>query len=161
MEEKFFELSQFVSGLKSRYLDSHINPKEQSPELDGDLDVRAFCLFTHAAIEQYFEEVAEYAVTSLMEQWNSGLPLSRPAVISLMSILVSDGAPKISIEDNESKPQEKPLHSIGKMLRERAKTYSQKVEGNHGASLKYLRSLFVPLGISIDPGPSADSGLRS
>ena len=159
MEDKFSELSEFIEGLKIRYLSVHLDPRKRHRKLNYDLDVRAFCLFSHAAIEQYFEELAEHTLDVLMRQWNSGYPMSKTAVISLMSLLMSESLPKIAIEDDESKPQVKPLHMVSQILRERVKAFPKKISDNHGASLKYLRAMFAPLGIDIDPGPSADSAL--
>jgi len=167
MKKNLHEVVEFVGELGVKYLAKHLaehenhgadEVKEVDPET-YDLDVRAYCVFVHAAIEQYFEELADFVLASLLKQWDSGLPMSRSSVVSLISIIISDGVPKLKIEDDESLEQPKPLHHVRELLENSRKTLTKKFRDNHGASLKYLRGLFAPLGMAIDPSPNAESAL--
>lgn len=100
-----------------------------------------------------------HALESILNQWTSGLPMSRASVVSLISIISHDGIAKLPIEDDEKSSQIKPLHYISDLIATSKAKLKRKVQDNHGASLKYLRALFSPLGISIDPDPSAESAL--
>jgi hypothetical protein len=167
MQENLRELAKYFDELRSKYLDHHIKAQEtadsgagQAPSAESyDLDVRAYCVFVHAAIEQFFEELADYVLASILVQWRSGLPMSRASIVSLISLIAHDGISKLPIEDDEKLNQVKPLHYISDLIINAESKLKRKFQDNHGASLKYLRALFSPLGMSIDPNPNAESGL--
>ncbi|WP_143450347.1 HEPN domain-containing protein [Janthinobacterium sp. BJB446] len=159
------ELVSFVAALREKYLSHHLAIANDFEKIDGnssssyDLDVRAYCVFVHAAIEQYFEELADFSLNCVLEQWRSGLPMSRESVVSIISIISFDGMAKLKIEDNEKNVQKKPLHYVSEVLNDSKKKLTTRFKDNHGASLKYLRALFTPLGMVVDPTANAESAL--
>lgn len=158
MNENLNHLKGFLDDLKGRYLSGHLASTDVDPSI-WDFDVRAYCVFAHAAFEQFFEELAAYAVTRIMEQWTSGLLISKVTATSLIAIALYAGERKIKVITDEKDPQDSPLAQISDLLRNNAKELVTRLADNHGASLKYLRTLFIPLGIPVEPGPNASSGL--
>jgi hypothetical protein len=160
MQKQIDELSSFLEELKDRYLAEHLASTDELSIDSYDLDVRAYCVFAHAGIEQFFEELAEHALEDLISQWERGAPMSRKTVVSLISIATSQGVTRMHIEDDENVDQMRPLHYASNLLRANKKTLLQNIHKNHGASLKYLRNLFAPLGIDVNPDANADSALK-
>lgn len=159
MDKNLQELSDFLKKLEENFLSKHI-ANQVAVEDEYDLDVRAYCVLAHAAFEQFFEELSQYAAENIMAQWDSGLPMSKSTTLSLISLAVHSGGTNFSIVNDEKSPQEAPLHQISKILRSNKDSVINKLKDNHGASLKYLRALFLPLGIAVDLGPFAESGLN-
>jgi len=105
--------------------------------------------------------LAEYAMKTILNQWldPNAKTFSKMQVLSLLCLIGSTDKWKIDVISDEAKPQHKPLHQVASHLQEQEKKFLLALGDNNGASLKYLRALFTPLGIAIEIDPAESSAL--
>lgn len=109
------------------------------PEL---LYLSAYVVLAHAAFEEYFEELATWALDAAVEDWRHGKVRQAAA-----ALLLHHGKPSPVDEDTS------PAGAYDRVREEleRLKTPFSRfiVKDNHGISLKYLKKLFYPLGVDM------------
>lgn len=60
LNDRFSALENHIAELLIRYIDSHKDPMEHPS--DYSLDVHSFCILSHAAFEEFIEDVTLYSV---------------------------------------------------------------------------------------------------
>lgn len=140
---KFDELEVYTKTLKAKFLSQFIpaNPAHQ-PD-DYKHDVSAFCVLFHAALEGYFEYISEECVKFAVDQW---IKYDRKTDV-LVSLCINC-CKKLSF--NEDGNLKKPLKQmIREQLEATRSNFIKGLEGNHGASKKYLSKMLAQIGIDI------------
>ncbi len=106
------------------------------------LCLSAYVVLSHAAFEEYFEDLAIWALDAAVEDWRHGN--IRQAAVTLVLHL---GKP-FPVDEHSS-----PTGAYDRVREEldRLKPpFSRFItKDNHGMSLKYLKKLFYPLGVDI------------
>lgn len=140
-----WELARKLEALSDRFLEPHLAKADLTT--DEEDDIRAFCVLSHAALEEYIETFASDYRERLLNRWTTGIGLRKLAVVSLISFVVSQGKTfKIENESDEKNSQTAPIHQIRTRLAESQTAHANLVDSNHGASKSYIRGLLVPLG---------------
>lgn len=95
LENKFRALENHVLELLIRYIEPHKDPL-QSPN-DYDLDVHSFCILSHAAFEEFVEDVTLYSVDKIETEFNS---INRKFSYATLCLLHFDEHQKKIAEEN-------------------------------------------------------------
>lgn len=143
------ELTSHVAELTKKFILPYI-PADPSiaPEIYAH-DVKAYCMLSHAAFEEFFEGVALSVTDCAINQWLS----KRKVSDVLITLLCCHGA-KMKIDDDETSLERKPFDYLRPLV-ENAKVYfAKEVHKNHGVSILYLRGLLVPVAIEISQDPN-------
>jgi hypothetical protein len=126
----------YISSLEKSFLDKHLENPLSTPD-DYDYDVKSYCILCHAALEDYMETIALKVLDKAIENYVNHHHLSE-SIVTLMHFK----APSVNnyfekLEDNA------PL-----------------TMQNHGASLKYIRQLLMPVAIDIPNDPQLLNSLQ-
>ena len=140
----YVDLSDHVGQLFQRFL-SVFFPAEpdDGPEKFGDA-VKAYCLLSHAAFEEFAEELSVLVMNRAIENWTARGIMETP----LLTLVGFYGA-KLSIEENEAKEQNQIKDVIRDAVQHARRMHYKAISDNHGFSLKYLRKALTPVGIDI------------
>lgn len=142
IDNRFSETKDYIRTIESKFIDQYI-PVDPSIGPDQyEIDVRSYLILCHAAFEELMENIAIY----LFEE-SYILFLQNKITKPLVTILNLSGE-KLKIPDVGEK-EIKSFDNIRKTLDEAKSNFSSKVFDNHGASLKYMRSLFYPVALDI------------
>lgn len=148
------ELYSEIKSLDERFLESWIPAlPEHSPD-DFQHDVKAYCVLAHAVFEEFAEEVSLVAVKSARAAW-LGKKFS-PATVALLGAYGF----KLEVSDNEEEAQERIFDQVRVALDAHIDRHSKSISSNHGFSLKYLRSMFLPVGIDVPDSVKHMESLR-
>lgn len=119
-------------------VDPNINPDNYR------FQVQAFCVLSHSAFEQFFEEVAK----KVMEIALDDLLNSRKVNEVLLSLIAYSGK-TLDIKNEDEKQKLKNFDYMRELTAEAKKKFSNTVHNNNGASVKHLRKLMIPVSIDI------------
>ena len=134
-----------ITQLENRYIRKYLpaNPELQPSEYE--YDVKAFCLFSHAALENYFETIAEKIMIDSIEQWKLSRKISPPLIT-----LLAYSKPRLTIDMNENNRETIVFDYLRRQLESVQKTISTYIRvENHGIALKHLRQMLIPVSINI------------
>lgn len=147
-------LSESISVYRERFIAPHTPADpEVGPEV-YELDVKAFCLLTHAAFEQYFEELCLHMMKSAVDKWIS----FRGATECLLMLLTRYGM-KYKLPSKDEGPEIRIFDHVRTMAENVKQLYSRDIHENHGVSPKYLRSMLVPVGLDFNPDANTINSL--
>ncbi len=140
--EAFDELIEYINGLEGKFISSYIPVDPEVGPEEYEHSVKAFCLLSHAAIEEFIEEVALKVMKKSIDDWRD----HKRIVNSLLTIISYYG---IRLKIDESEDETKVFDYLRKILEDANGKFSNDVEKNHGISLNNLRNLLIPVGIDI------------
>lgn len=145
-------LQRFVRELESRYLVPHMKPSLVPPSRGEILDVAAFVVLTHGAIENFVEGLTLWMSDKVAKNWTKKRRVTR----STASLLLRT---KCGIEDGSNVAT--PFDVIRAALDEAKSERSSAVHDNNGIELKHVRGLLGPLGVDIPSDPLLVASLDS
>jgi hypothetical protein len=186
----FSHLKNYCYRLYTGFLINHINSTSTAllPTSKEEDDVKAFCVLSHAAFEEFFEKLAIKTVNNSYKKYKSKvfintiptnqteLDIINSNISQLIKTLVLSSAFSIySNTSNTLKTHKSKLELASELqgagstltlqdvieltkktdsytkeiLKETIRFFDSHVEQNHGASLKYLLRLLIPVGIDI------------
>jgi|GEM_PF-2706477 len=185
----FSELKNYCFRLYKGFIKQHVVAKTLLPTQDEEDSVKAFCLLSHAAIEEYFEKMTFKTIESSYKKYKTKkfintLPSNQKEldeindnISQLIKTLVLSSAYTIysksaldPLKEHKSKLElAAKLHKDGnaltneniieltkktdiytnEILKETIGFFRSYIESNHGASLKYLLKLLIPVGLDI------------
>lgn len=134
-------LKRAISEIEQRFLKPHLTsaPTLKPPTRTEQLDVAAYVVLAHGAIENFVEGVALWVLARSVGSWTTRKKVTRATA----SILLAQSPPAVP-----GGPQ-----LVFDMLRtalDDAKTnISRAINDNNGISTRHLRSLFYPLGVDV------------
>lgn len=141
------DLKAEVAALEQKFLRRHLRAKSFTRPATYKLDVKAYAVLSHAALEQAFEDLCEVVADSAIRQYREYRRFSAP----LLSIVSFVGNP-LSVKTEEKQlalhPYQDHLESLGassKMFKEST------IQRNQGISCTYLARLLVPIGVQSQP----------
>lgn len=136
----------YILGLKSNLLDKHLANPLASPD-EYDLDVKSYCILSHAAFEDFIESISLKVMEICIENYTVKRKFSE-SIISLLHFKSSAGIKYINKLD-EKTPIVNTFDYVRKELVEIKSSFSQEIVHNHGVSIKYIRQLLMPIAIDI------------
>jgi hypothetical protein len=145
-------LRAFVKEAETRYLRPHLQASSLGvPSRAEELDVAAFVVLVHGAIENFVEGVALWALQSVEHTWLNERRASRSlASLMLHGPMPGDtGLDPFSVFDN-----------LRKSITEAKKVFSRYIAENHGVAMRNLRTMFRPLGIDVPEDPRLSGSLE-
>jgi hypothetical protein len=183
------ELKQYTYRLYLTLLKNHVKSQTILPTSQEEDCVKAFCVLTHAALEEYFEKLTLKTVNNAYRKYKSkkfidNIPTTQVEIDNLNNLiaqliktLVLSSSYSIFSKNNSDALKEhksklervteiyksgnsltlqdvteltKKSESYTKeVLKETIRFFDSYVKDNHGASLKYILKLFIPVGIDI------------
>lgn len=143
MKAQIDQLELYLLELEEKYIAPHLDPL-QSPE-DYQLDVKSFCVLSHAAFEEFLESLTLNVLNEVEKNFTNNLRIS----YSTLCLLHFKGTDK-DVDDDNWKDDDKLYDRLRKQLCEIKSSFSNFImENNHGIKLKYLKRLLVPLGLDL------------
>jgi hypothetical protein len=144
VDADYRELSAYVNELAIKFIDKYI-PADPSIHPSAYVhDVRAYCVLSHAAFEEFIETAVVAVSSHAVDQW-----IARKRVNDVIPALLSWYGAKLKIDDDERSPETKPFDYLLPLIEEAKAEFSRKVYNNHGISILYLRGLLIPVAIEI------------
>lgn len=146
-------LRRFVFEIEARYLSPHYSAITLGPPpRSEELDVAAFAVLAHGALENFVEGLSLWAAEKVEVGWIRKKRASRStaALMLRQAYSVDDSTTDTTVFD-----------SIRTALEAAKAARSQAVRNNHGIALKHVRSLLSPLGVDIPTDPSLAASLNT
>lgn len=138
-------LRKFLAEIERQFLSRHLGAPTLTPPSRAEiLDVAAYAVLAHGALENFVEGISLWALNRVHANWQTKRRASR----SLASLLLYRGE---EIPDDEA--SRSVFDTIRLALDDAKSTYSRYLEQNNGVAMKHLRSLFRPLGIDVPEEP--------
>lgn len=138
IEQEFITLQDYLLDIEIKY----ICPLEKKLLLDkaDELDLRSYCVLSHAA----FEEFAENMSLKVLDEITKNFANTKQISVGLIMLLHIKGSP----EDIDK--IDLLYDYILEKLKDIKSSFSKEIAtSNHGVSLKYLKRMFIPIGIDI------------
>jgi hypothetical protein len=141
----FTTLQEHVALLETKFIRPHLPlVATATPDL-YDLDVRAYCVLTHAAFEQFVEDVCIGLAQDASEAWLHNHSCSQP----LMALLAFQ-TDRLQIAEDEAKPEISFFTHIRLASDSSRAAFSTYLRTkNHGVSVKYLRYMLLSVGLEV------------
>ena len=143
-DQIYSELQSYIASLQSKFIDPFLPADPSVKPEDFEPYVKAYCILCHAALEEFFESVSLKVMSKSLDVWMSERKYS-----DTLLMLVCNYGMKFSIDDDEASPEKKAFDYLRPLLEDAKARFSKDISNNHGASVKYLRKLMVPVGIDI------------
>lgn len=142
-ESLFETLTRNVARLEDVFIKGFLPLSTAKPE-DYDLQVRAYCVLTHAALEEYLEGIALYVMKQSIDDYVMGKKV-RDSLLTLTAY----SRLELAVNENETTDEIRTYDVLRRMLDDANKRFSRSVHNNQGISLKYLRRLLNPVAVDI------------
>lgn len=141
IQESLDKLELYLLELEDKYIDIHKDPLE-NPET-YKLDVRSYCVLSHAAFEEFVENVCLYALNEIEDKFVNTQRIS----YSTLCLLHFNGNNK-TIDDDSWNNNDRIYDYLLAQLKSIKSVFSKYiVNQNHGVGIKYLKKLLIPLGL--------------
>ena len=143
-------LTRSIKEIETRFLTPHLGPPTlTAPSRKEILDVAAYVVLVHGALENFAEGLALWVLGRSVGNWTVRKKTTRATVsLLLYQKAPPDDAPSSSVFDN-----------IRTALDESKVRMSKVVNDNHGVTLQHLRTLFMPLGVNVPADPVLTASL--
>ena len=144
------DIKEYVNNLEDRLLDveikfisSHIDPLE--PASAYAIDVQSYAVLCHAAFEEFAENLCVRVLDEIEVRWVNNKQFS-VATLCLLHFDLDTSSHSIDAWDDSVRYYD----YIRKQIQARKKKLSNyALNSNHGVGLKYLHSLFLPIGLDM------------
>lgn len=140
-DDLYTNLQSHVTALETKFLAGLLATPTVMPDEDF---IKAYCILCHAAIEEFFEKTSLTVMTKCLDDWFANRKY-RDTLVTLTCYYQL----RLAVEDDEKKPETKVFDYLRPIFDEAKKKMSHDINENHGASVKYLRKLMIPVAISI------------
>ena len=143
----FADLKRHIKAIDARFLQPHIG-LVKPPKPSEQLDLDAYAVLCHAALEQFFEELSAWLLHRTIDNWTTR-SRAGGATVGLALRYTN----KIEWESEEAH-----FDRIRDFLDAHVRKEHSKVIGNnHGTGIDYLVSILCPLGVDLPK----DANLRN
>lgn len=149
------ELTSYVDELTKKFVGHYIPADPSVPPETYAHDVKAYCILSHAAFEEFIEGIALGVTDYATSQW-----LSRRKVSDVLVALLCCHGAKLKIDDNEASPERLHFDYLRPLIEGAKTTFSKEVHKNHGVSILYLRGLLTPVAIEISQNANQLNSLQ-
>lgn len=158
VDKLYTDVNSYITKLETTYLVKHIADKTSSPT-DYDTDVKSFCILSHAAIEEFSETVAITVMNKTVDNFVNHHKVTE-SLVTLMHFKSKGEGFLAKSEDEDKITIVSSYDYIRERLAEIKDRFSQEVINNHGASLKYLKQLFMPVSVDVPVDPTLLNSLK-
>jgi len=143
LDNQYDVLVDYMRDLAEKFILRYLPPKpEEGPEIYG-LDVRSYCLLAHAALEEFFENIAIHVMHESVICFLKG-NLRRP----LLSI-ISHAKNRLRVDEVNDINEQTVFDCTRNILDDFKSQFSKEVYDNHGTSIDCLRKILMPVYINI------------
>ena len=143
LQIQYDELTKRLKSLCVKFIDTHKDPLETPDQYD--LDVQSYCILSHAGFEEFFESICIYILSTIDSNFN--LP-SRNISIGTICLLHFACASQ-NLDDKWDSNGLLNDYLYKKIMERKSVLSKYAIDGNHGADIKYLKKLLLPIGIDI------------
>ena len=154
LQKEYDKLSDRLIDLEIKFIEPHNNPME-APS-DYNLDVQSFCIMAHAAFEQFFEDICLYMLERISSEFCSPQRRISIGTACLLHFECND----VSLEDKWNDSDTLSDYVQQKIAEQKSALSSYAMKKNHGADLKYLKKLLLPVGLDIPHAVQYTSSLE-
>jgi len=152
LDDIYGELSQHLDAYKQRFISPHVPANPEAQPQSFAFDVKAYCILSHAALEDYFETVSLSIVSQAIDAW---ITRRQPSECILM--LIGRYGIAYSLSDEDAGPDVRIFDTVREMLVDVKKRFSRDIHDNHGVSVRHLRKLVAPIGCDFIPDGNASN----
>src|SRR6266496_4836232 len=146
IEDAYTELNKIIVDLENKFINPYLPTDPNIPPAAYSLDVKAYCVLSHAALEEYFERIAR----KVLENFVVAIYDRRRKIDRGILMLIRSHADTIKFADETKET----IHYLRELSETVNKRFSNYIHNNHGISAKeYLANLMLPLGIDIPRDP--------
>src|SRR5574344_2838330 len=143
VKECLDKLELYLLELDYKYIDIHKDLFEDPEEYK--LDVRSYCVLSHAAFEEFVENICLYTLNEIEYNFKYTQRIS----YSTLCLLHFNGNAK-TIDDDSWKDENKMFdYFLGKLEYIKSDFSKYIMNNNHGVKLKYLKKMLIPLGLYV------------
>jgi len=144
-------LRRSLKKLHDHFVRSHLGlPSLQPPTTDEILDVAAYVVLVHGALENFIESLALWVVGHSVANWTKEKRTTRcTSSLLLYQAIPNDGGPIPTVFDN--------IRLALDLAKDRV---SKTVAENNGITPVHLRNLFLPLGLNVPSDPVLTASLE-
>jgi RiboL-PSP-HEPN len=138
-------LKRSIFEIEQRFLSVHLTsaPALNPPSRQERLDIAAYVVLSHGALENFVEGVALWVLTRSVDRWTAKKRVTRATA----SILLSQSPPAAPTGPTTI------FDTVRTALDEAKTNISRTINDNNGISTRHLRSLFYPLGVDVPEDP--------
>lgn len=141
IKESLDKLELYLLELEYKYIDIHNDPFENPEEYK--LDVRSYCVLSHAAFEEFVENICLCSLNEIIDKFTTSQRIS----YSTLCLLHFNGNNK-TIDNVSWNDNDRIYDYLLNQLKSIKCDFSNYImTQNHGVGLKYLKKLLVPLGL--------------
>ncbi len=145
--QSLVDLKANISQIQNQFLNRHLaDPLVTDNEYR--LDINAFCVLSHAYFEQYFEEISLNVCESIVDAYKHYKKVSIGTLMLMHLISTS----KFPYKDGDTSLVNIDDYVIQDLNLSKVKL-NKSLKGNHGASLKYLKNILIPVGVDVPSHP--------
>jgi hypothetical protein len=142
---EYASLKRFISEIEAKFLQPHLgSPTLAPPSRNESLDVAAFVVLAHGAIENFVEGLALWLVSRL----EHGLIYRKRISRATAALLLSQEKPSHNYEDKYT-----AFNDLRDAVQLAKSDVSRRIEQNHGIAPRHLRAIFRPLGVNVTDDP--------
>jgi hypothetical protein len=149
VDNLYNQLKTYMEHLRITFLDKYLHDPLANPQ-EYELQIRAYCVLAHAALEEYFENVAVNVLSECINQWKNSGKLQDSLIAISIHYLAQEpkkDLPSIKGAENQVHKFDSLLKGILALAEAWFKDYA--FQKNHGAGISYLKRLLQPVGIDI------------
>lgn len=158
IDKLYSDVDGYITQLETTYLAKYIADETSSPS-DYDNDVKSFCILSHAAIEEFSETVAITVMNKTVENFIIHHRVTE-SLVTLLHFKSNGEGFLAKSEDDDKITLVSSYDYIRERLAEIKDRFSKEVFNNHGASLKYLKQLFMPVSVDVPSDPTLLNSLK-
>lgn len=141
-DEVFEQLQGYLTQVDTRFMQPFSQAYEEDMSLnllEFEFEIKTYCILTHAAFEEYFEQISKLIANSIYLSWMENKKVTKLTVIFIHNNNINFSARKETIVDNYIKG----------LLAQAKNKFETLVKSNHGLTEKHLLDLFGAVGIEI------------
>ena len=159
-EKLLSELREDIEELEKTFVRGFIDDRKKKPDQVADPDeyehhVKAYCVLCHAALEEYFKDVARAVMKRCIKEW-----IYLRKYTDTLVILVSYYGQKLEIDHDENTNETKVFDYLRGIFDEVEDKFSRAIYRNNGISLENLRNLLIPVAIDITDDANLKNSLN-
>lgn len=178
-------LSNYLDELFKRFIINHIEEisstsqsslknikkyktKDAIEESDYRLDVQAYTVLSHAAFENYFEDVAIGLMKNAFSDWDSNKKISDILLTQICYLLsYNERQERFMSLEIKTKGNRTDLAKVTQYIthidnlrQEAEKFFTKQIKDNHGIAIDYLLHVLIPVAIDINQDPDMMNSLK-
>ena len=145
-------LQRTVAELERHFLAPYLTtPTLGAPKREETLQVGAYVVLAHGALENYVEGVALWVLDKLVTNWTTAQRAGRCTASALLYQAVP------SLDDSRTTVYD----NIREALDEANRALSRVIRDNNGITPRHLKGLFYPLGVNVPSDPVLTGSLEA